>query len=86
MAPVFLPGKFPGQRNLVGYSPRGCKESDATEYRDLHQSNTELQMFFCNNESFYVFYSLLPPDNLLALGSYFTDALSCAFKFCIFMF
>ena len=42
--------------------------------------------FFCNNESFYVFYSLLPPNNLLALGSYFIDALSCAFKFCIFMF
>ena len=23
--PVFLPGKFPGQRNLVGYSPWGHK-------------------------------------------------------------
>ena len=23
---VFLPGKFPGQRSLVGYSPRGGKE------------------------------------------------------------
>ena len=23
--PVFLPGKFHGQRNLVGYSPWGCK-------------------------------------------------------------
>ena len=22
--PVFLPGKFHGQRSLVGYSPRGC--------------------------------------------------------------
>ena len=29
--PVFLPGKPQGQRSLVGYSPRGCKESDATE-------------------------------------------------------
>ena len=26
--PVFLPGKFHGQRSLVGYSPWGCKESD----------------------------------------------------------
>ena len=23
--PVFLPGKFHGQRNLTGYSPWGCK-------------------------------------------------------------
>ena len=28
--PVFLPGKFHGQRSLVGYSPWGCKESDVT--------------------------------------------------------
>ena len=31
LTPVFLPGKFYGQRNLVGYSPWGCKESDTTE-------------------------------------------------------
>ena len=30
--PVFLPGKFHGQRSLVGCSPRGCKESDVAEY------------------------------------------------------
>ena len=29
--PVFLPGKFHGQRNLVGYSSWDCKESDTTE-------------------------------------------------------
>ena len=29
--PVFLPGKFRGQRSLAGYSPRGHKESDTTE-------------------------------------------------------
>ena len=29
--PVFLPGKFHGQWSLVGYSPRGRKESDTTE-------------------------------------------------------
>ena len=28
--PVFLLGKFQGQRSLVGYSPWGCKESDTT--------------------------------------------------------
>ena len=29
--PVFLPGEFPGQRSLVGYSPRGRRESHQTE-------------------------------------------------------
>ena len=29
--PIFLPRKFQGQRNLVGYSPWGHKESDMTE-------------------------------------------------------
>ena len=30
-APVFLPGKFHGQRSLEGRSPWGCKESDKIE-------------------------------------------------------
>ena len=30
--PVFLPGKFHGQRNLVGCSQRGHKELDTTEW------------------------------------------------------
>ena len=29
--PVFLPGKFHGQRNLMGYSPWHCKEPNTTE-------------------------------------------------------
>ena len=29
--PVFLPGKFHGQKSLAGYSPWVCKESDMTE-------------------------------------------------------
>ena len=28
--PVFLPGKFCGQKVLAGYSTWGCKESDTT--------------------------------------------------------
>ena len=28
--PVFLPGEAPGQKRLVGYSPRGHQESDST--------------------------------------------------------
>ena len=39
--PVFLPGKSHGQRSLVGYRPRGHKESDMTE-RLNKNSNTKL--------------------------------------------
>ena len=28
---IFFPGEFHGQRNLLGYSPWGCKELDMTE-------------------------------------------------------
>ena len=31
-ASVFLPGKFHGQRSLLGYSPLGPKELDKTEH------------------------------------------------------
>ena len=34
--PVFLPGKFHGQRSLVGCRPWGCKESDTTEQLNTH--------------------------------------------------
>ena len=40
-APVFLPGKFHGQRSLAGYSPRGRKESDTTQH-STHPSLLEL--------------------------------------------
>ena len=36
--PVFLPGKFHGQRSLEGYSPGGCKESEMTERLTLSLS------------------------------------------------
>ena len=34
--PVFLPGESHGRRSLVGYSPRGRKESDTTERLHFH--------------------------------------------------
>ena len=42
--PVFLPGESHGQRNLVGYSLYGHKESDTTEcpFQVLWQSKLEL--------------------------------------------
>ena len=35
--PVFLPGKFHGQRSLAGYSPWDCKESDTTEKAQMNE-------------------------------------------------
>ena len=35
---VFLPGRFHGQRSLVGYSAWGCKELDVTEQQHTHRS------------------------------------------------
>ena len=35
-SPVFLPGKFYGQRSLASYSPWGRKESDTTERLSTH--------------------------------------------------
>ena len=48
---VFLPGKSHGQRNLVGYSPQGCKESDMTQHMHSHimpilQANADKQAPF----------------------------------------
>ena len=34
--PVFLPGKFHGQRSQAGYSPWGHKELDRTEWLSTH--------------------------------------------------
>ena len=35
---VFLPGKFNGQRSLVGYRPWGHNESNMTEHAQTHYS------------------------------------------------
>ena len=45
--PVFLPGKFHGQRSLVGYSPWGHKESDTTE-----------QLTYCFLDSTYIYVNI----------------------------
>ena len=34
--PVFMPGKFHGQRSLLGYSLQGCKELNMTEWLSMH--------------------------------------------------
>ena len=43
---VFLPGEFHGQRNLVDYSPWGCKELDMTEWLTHTHTHTEFLCFY----------------------------------------
>ena len=49
-APVFLPGKFHGQRSLAGYSPRGPKESDTIEHTCTHLVMTGPQSLDMNSQ------------------------------------
>ena len=46
--PVFWPGELQGQRDLTGYSPWGCKESDTTERLSLsfHIDNPKI-VYMC---------------------------------------
>ena len=39
-----MPEKSQGQRVLVGYSPKGCKESDTTE--ELNSSNMHTMEYY----------------------------------------
>ena len=45
--PVFLPGKFHGQRNLVGCCPWGCKESDLAEHTHNKQFCDRYKILEC---------------------------------------
>ena len=45
---LFLPGKSYGQRNLVGYSPWGHKESDMTERPRTH-SHPQSPVFYASS-------------------------------------
>ena len=49
--PVFLTGKFHGQRSLVGYSPWGCTESDTTKELSLHAVKVLFPLFFVETEN-----------------------------------
>ena len=51
-APVFLPGKFHGQRSLAGYSPGGCKELDMTQCVRVHTHTHTHSIFIeCSYQS-----------------------------------
>ena len=51
--PIFLPGKFHGQRSLVGYSPWGCKELDMTERLSTHTNWPICSKFIWRNCKLY---------------------------------
>ena len=44
--PAFLPGKFHGQRSLVGYISWGLKELNTTKYKSPVVSDTRYPKFF----------------------------------------
>ena len=70
--PVFLPGKFYGERSLAGYSPWGCKESDMTEHGTIQNYKYFIQCrhttlilpgFTSQINSYYIFYKICQQEN-----------------------
>ena len=57
--PIFFPGKFHGQRSLVGYSPCGLKESDLSEHTHTHilfsWTVGEKEIPYCITKQYQVF-------------------------------
>ena len=62
--PIFLPGKFPGQRCLAGCSPWGCKESDLTAPLSTHTNRyfipreLRIRKFLFIHEMFNIIFSM----------------------------
>ena len=65
--PVFLPGKSHGWRNLVGYSPWGCKESDTTERFHFHFFTTSATVFLSSADSF-TWFTAIETSHISLLG------------------
>ena len=55
--PGFLPRESHGQRNLVDYSPLGCKELDMTEQLNILLHHTKINICFCTPEFWSLCYS-----------------------------
>ena len=60
LAPMFLPGKFHGQRSPAGSSPRGCKESDVTEHTAFPLGNRKFVFYVHRLISWLLMKILLP--------------------------
>ena len=61
--PVFLPGESHGQRSLVGYSPRGYKESDMTERFHFFTSLLGFHSFSCKEPASFNFMTVVSIHN-----------------------
>ena len=56
LTPVFLPGKFHGQRSLADYSPWGLNELDATERPSTH-THTRLKVLSMTGRHIFTCFS-----------------------------
>ena len=78
---VFLPGESHGQRNLAGYMPLGCKDSDTTEVTQhacTYMSIIALNlMFYWDLPGFAFWFCFAFSGNwkLLQYQAYFSDIL-----------
>ena len=59
-APVFLSGKFHGQRSLASYSPWGRKELDMTESTHTHAHTNTNTLSYASNVRFRAFQVISP--------------------------
>ena len=57
--PVFLPGKYHGQRSLAGYSPWGRKKSDTTEQLNKSKARDGNLVWLLEVEGTYRYIKLL---------------------------
>ena len=59
--PVSFPGESHGQRSLVGYSPRGHKESDTMEctHTHTHSRLLSIELFNCSVFLLIFFFSII---------------------------
>ena len=62
--PAFFPGKFHGQKSLVGYSPLGHKESNMTEQWSSSSSRQFLDDL-CNIEEVHLYFCFLNHELVL---------------------
>ena len=54
--PVFLPGKFHGQRSMKGYSPWGHKELDITEHTLRDEGSISLLIMLQPHWSIFIYW------------------------------
>ena len=70
--PVLLPGKSHGRRSLIGYSPWGCEELDATERLHFHFSLHALEKEMATHSSVLAWRipGTVEPGGLPSMGSH----------------